>query len=101
MDNLLRYRVQMLPAGIRNSRHRAVSTLSSAGWSKELLEREIDEAVRWAIQVCWSMRKKSTAKEEGRQNRLRVTMRSTKCFWRWAPIQHQFPNEGQHDEIVA
>jgi hypothetical protein len=45
---MLRYRCAQMPERLRKSRVLAVTALLNAGWSCELVEREIDDALAWA-----------------------------------------------------
>ncbi|MBA2525936.1 MAG: hypothetical protein H0V18_09170 [Pyrinomonadaceae bacterium] len=48
MNKELAYKVQMLPANVWKSRSACETKLLMSGWPKEVLERDLSEAMRWA-----------------------------------------------------
>ena len=48
MDIALAYRCQLLPDKDRNSHTRAYTALLKAGWSRDLLDRDLADALAWA-----------------------------------------------------
>jgi hypothetical protein len=52
MNRELAYKVQMLPANVRNSRVACETALLKSGWPQEMLEHDLAEAMRWASSHC-------------------------------------------------
>jgi len=52
MNRELAYKVQMLPANIRNSRVACEAELLKSGWPCNVLKNDLSEAMRWASSHC-------------------------------------------------
>lgn len=56
----LAYKVQMLPASIRESRSLLETKLLGSGWPRDILERDLPGAMRWASSHCLTQSQEKT-----------------------------------------
>jgi hypothetical protein len=71
-DKQLQYRCALLPEKARNSRPLAFTELLKAGWDRELLERELDNALAYArSQAIVNMQEKYRRRRAAKKANLR------------------------------
>lgn len=72
MNMELAYKIQMLPATVRTSRSACETKLLMSGWPRDVLERDLSEAMRWASSHCIvAAQEKSRRTREARKNKIK------------------------------
>lgn len=98
MDTMLRYRCAQMPERVRESRVRAEADLLKAGWSRELVERGIDDALAWAkSQATVQKQAKYRRQRAARKDRLKSDDALDAMFVRMGHDPAEIPRRKKFD----
>jgi len=68
----LAYRIQMMTAKARGSRTVVVTALLRSGWPKDVVDRDVDQALSWANSYCLTQQQEKVRRQRAaRKERVR------------------------------